>query len=89
MAIYKKETVQPFLDDLDRYYSGLRNALAGSPPNTNTSADYNASDEQFSAQFTDINLLDLRRQLGHFKVSVEVVRELLKKEHQVKRNHRD
>lgn len=32
MAIYKKETVQPFLDDLDRYYNGLRNALAGSPP---------------------------------------------------------
>jgi hypothetical protein len=78
MAIYRREHLAPYLQELDTYYQALRQAVEGQPPNANTADQYHANPAQFEREFRDVDLRIVKRQIAHFKASVDFVKNLEK-----------
>lgn len=83
MAIIRKERIQPYLDELDRYYQDLRRAIEGQDPDTNSCHSYQCEADQFVREYAEVDLDWVDSRLRHFKASVEDVKTL--KKHVAKR----
>ncbi len=88
MPIYRKTTIQPFLEELDEFYQRLRKTLEGSAPSADLAPEYQAGHEEFEKQFVHIQPLDLDRGVGHFRVAVDAIKELRKKEYHAQKRQR-
>jgi len=79
VAIYRKDHVDPYLRELERFYRELRNAVEGDPPNPDLAHLYHANPEQFEREYTSIDLDRVITRIEHFKVAVEALKQLKKK----------
>ncbi|HGX92281.1 MAG TPA: hypothetical protein ENK35_03090 [Candidatus Tenderia sp.] len=80
MAIYRKSTVQPFVDDLDTYYQKLRAEVIGKAPEAWKSVDYHETEESFLQHYTDIDQKQLEGHLEYFRTAASLLKKLLKKD---------
>ncbi|RHW21912.1 hypothetical protein C2846_05475 [Pseudomonas jilinensis] len=78
MAIYRKDVVRKYQEELERYYAQLSAELAGRPPSENLAHSYNREPDAFLAEFTDIDLEKLELQIAHFKVTADFLKKLSK-----------
>lgn len=78
MTIFRKEHVQPYIDELEKYYGELRTLLDGTPGSANVAEQYASDPDDFVRASVDINLLALETKLKYFKVSVEALSQLKK-----------
>lgn len=88
MPIYRKTTVQTYVNELETYYKKLYDSLTASQPSSNIAEQFHANPEQFHRDFVEIDLLEVDRLIKHFKVAVESMRDLKKKELQAQTIHR-
>ena len=79
MAIIRKEHIQPYLAEVDRYYQELRSAIEGQTPDTSNCHAYHCEADQFVREYTDVDLDWVDSRLRHFKASVEDVKTLKKR----------
>lgn len=87
MPIYKKKTIEPYLNDLDEFYERLRAELTGSEPSRDIAQHYGQSPDNFSSHYTQVDIMKLKRAIAHFKVSVDCTQDLKSKDLQEKRIH--
>lgn len=78
MAIYRREHLQPYLEELDTYYQALRQAVAGVPPHGELAPRFHANPEQFAREFREVDMERVLYQIEHFRASVNFVKNLKK-----------
>lgn len=78
MAIYRREHLQPYLDELETYYQALRQAVAGTEPPGAQAPRFHANPEQFAREFREVDLDRVLYQIEHFRASVNFVKNLKK-----------
>lgn len=78
MTIIRKDHIQPFTEQLDRYYRELRQLIAGTLPSANLSHTYHCEPDQFAREFTDVDFDQVADYLAHFRISVEALKRLKK-----------
>lgn len=76
MAIFKREHLVKEKEELETFYQRLHAALEGQPGAANLAANYHCNDEQFASDYVDIDLAELNRAVGHFKVVVDDLKTL-------------
>jgi hypothetical protein len=80
MSIFRKSYVEEPIQTLDRYYQELRTILIGNTPNGSAAHRYGFEDrDQFSEEFTEINVDKLLKAIEHFKVEVASLKTLKNK----------
>ena len=79
MAIYRKETVAKYLDELEAHYKALRAAAKGLPPSENLAHGFNREPDAFLAEFTDVDLEKLNWELDHFALAAKHLKNLAKR----------
>lgn len=87
MPILYKTAVKPYLQELDEYYGKLRALVEGAVPSPDHAAHYGQAPDDFARDCTHIDLDQLNRAIGHFKVSVESLKDLKQKDRHLKRKH--
>jgi len=76
MSIYKKNVVEQYLQELDKYHTQLRKELEGSTPSSSLAELYHESDADFERLYTEVDFDKVLIQLDHFKVAVTHIRQL-------------
>lgn len=78
MTIFRKEHVEPFMEELDRFHNELRSLVEGEEPSTNIAERYHCGHDQFIREYVDIDLNRLAVKIAHFKVAVDNLKHLKK-----------
>ena len=76
MAIYRKEHLVPYIQELETYYLALRRAVEGAPPNDNLAEQYHANSEQFRHEFTEVDIDAVLRDVERFKATATMLKQL-------------
>ena len=79
MAIYRKEHLTPYVQELETYYRALRRAIEGQPPNENVAELYHANPEQFRQDFAEVDFDRVLREIERFKVTANMLKQLKSK----------
>lgn len=79
MAIFKKEHLVTEKHELETFYKRLSDALNGSPGPANFAQDFHCNEKQFAQDYVEIDLHELNRAIGYFKVVVDDLKALKKK----------
>lgn len=82
MAIYRKERILPYLQELETFYQALRRSLEGQPPNANVAEQYHANPEPFRREFTEVDYDRVLRELERFKATASMLKQLRTKAEQ-------
>lgn len=80
MAIFRKEHLAGDKRGLARYYTELLATLEGAPPLAGQAAQYQQAPDDFQRDFTDIDLMELTKAIGRFKVEVDYLKALAKRQ---------
>lgn len=80
MAIFRKAHLDADRRGLTRYYHELMAALDGTQPQAGQAAQYHQNSEDFLRDFTDVDLDELLKAIGRFKVEVEALKRIAKKQ---------
>jgi len=86
MAIFRKDHLAGDKAGLTRYYQELLAALEGTTPLAGQAAQFQPAPDDFQRDFTDIDLVELAKSVGRFKVEVDYLKKI--KERAVKPAHR-
>ncbi|HRD34064.1 MAG TPA: hypothetical protein PLR02_07390 [Rhodocyclaceae bacterium] len=76
MTIFRKEHVAPHLTELETFYARLQQAVRGVPGSPGVAEQYHASTDQFATDYVDIDLVQVEKAIGHFKVEVDALKHL-------------
>ena len=79
MVIFKKEHLVAEKQELETFYKRLSDALNGAPGSANIAGDFHCNEQQFAQDYIDIDLHELNRAIGHFKVVVDDLKTLKQK----------
>ncbi|AFL76209.1 hypothetical protein [Thiocystis violascens] len=85
MAIYRKERLEPYLQELEAYYWALRRAVEGVAPNENLAEHYLVNPEQFRREFREVDIDLVLRQIEHFKATAANLKQLRSRAHKLSR----
>ena len=88
MPIYRKETIQTYIDKLELFYQELHKALEGTTPDPANAELYLQHPNTFEKDFTQIDTFEVERSIQHFKVEVDCLKQLKDKTRQVSRVNR-
>jgi len=80
MAIFRKDHLASDKTGLTRYYTELMAVLEGAPPLAGQAAQFQQNSEDFQREFTDIDLMELTKAIGRFKVEVDHLKTLAKRQ---------
>lgn len=76
MTIFRKDHLAGDKAGLKRYFEELAKLLEGSPPKAVDAALYQHDPETFLRDFADLDLVELAKAAGRFKVEVDHLKKL-------------
>jgi hypothetical protein len=79
MAILRKKHLEQPLAELAQFYERLKKTVEGEAPPSSLAEHYQMGQEEFIRDFVNVDLLQVEKAIGFFKVEVNALKQILKR----------